>query len=138
MPSTTVHRIYNFSAGPAVLPLPVLEEAQRDLVALPGVGMSVLEISHRSKPFESILAKAEADIGWLVELISAVRSVRSEMNVPAAQQVPLVLVASKETRDRTGRWSDALKRLARLSEISFAVDTSQSTFILSINCIGPP
>jgi valyl-tRNA synthetase len=65
-------------------------------------------------------AQAEAEIGWLVELISAVRSVRSEMNVPAAQQVPLVLVASKATRDRAGRWSDALKRLARLSEISFA------------------
>ena len=49
---TTVHRVFNFSAGPAVLPLPVLEEIQRDLVALPGVGMSVLEISHRSKAFE--------------------------------------------------------------------------------------
>ena len=47
-----MHRIFNFSAGPAVLPLPVLEEAQRDLVALPGVGMSVMEISHRSKTFE--------------------------------------------------------------------------------------
>ena len=55
-------RIFNFSAGPAVLPEPVLEEAQRDLVALPGVGMSVLEISHRSKTFEAILGDAEADI----------------------------------------------------------------------------
>jgi phosphoserine aminotransferase len=57
-----VHRIFNFSAGPAVLPLPVLEEAQRDLVALPGVGMSVLEMSHRSKPFEEIHDGAEADL----------------------------------------------------------------------------
>ncbi|HWK87808.1 MAG TPA: valine--tRNA ligase [Xanthobacteraceae bacterium] len=64
--------------------------------------------------------QAEAEIGWLVDLISAVRSVRSEMNVPAAQQVPLVLVASKETRERAARWGDALKRLARLSEITFA------------------
>jgi phosphoserine aminotransferase len=55
--TTTVQRIYNFSAGPAVLPLSVLEEAQRDLVSLPGVGMSVLEISHRSKTFEAILAR---------------------------------------------------------------------------------
>src|SRR5207244_3855247 len=62
---TTVHRIFNFAAGPAVLPVPVLEEIQRDLVALPGVGMSVLEISHRSKTFESILARAEADIRTL-------------------------------------------------------------------------
>jgi hypothetical protein len=57
----TQNRIFNFSAGPAVLPLPVLEAAQRDLVALPGVGMSVLEISHRSKPFEEICFGAEAD-----------------------------------------------------------------------------
>src|SRR5438045_7026313 len=60
MPTAT--RVFNFSAGPAVLPLPVLEEAQRDLVALPGVGMSVLEISHRSKPFDAIFQAAEADM----------------------------------------------------------------------------
>lgn len=64
--------------------------------------------------------KAETEIGWLVDLVSAVRSVRAEMNVPAGQQVPLVLIVSKETRERAGRWEDALKRLARLSEISFA------------------
>ncbi len=63
---------------------------------------------------------AEAEIGWLVDLVSAVRSVRSEMNVSAATQLPLVLVASAETRARAGRWEDALKRLARLSEIKFA------------------
>ena len=53
-------RIFNFSAGPAVMPLAVLEEAQRDLVALPGVGMSILEVSHRSKPFAEILARARS------------------------------------------------------------------------------
>lgn len=51
-------RVYNFSPGPAVLPLPVLEQAQREMLALPGVGISVMEISHRSKAFESILAEA--------------------------------------------------------------------------------
>jgi phosphoserine aminotransferase len=55
-------RIYNFGAGPAILPEPVLEEAQRDLMALPGVGMSVMEISHRSKTFEEIIQGCEADI----------------------------------------------------------------------------
>lgn len=58
----TTTRIFNFAAGPAVLPLPVLEEAQRDLVSLPGVGMSVLEISHRSKTFEAIIQECEANI----------------------------------------------------------------------------
>ena len=57
---SAVERIHNFSAGPAVLPLPVLEEVQRDLVALPGVGMSVMEISHRSATFEAIIGAAEA------------------------------------------------------------------------------
>ena len=64
--------------------------------------------------------KAEGEIGWLVDLVTAVRSVRSEMNVPAGSQIPLVLVAGEDTRARAERWNDALKRLARLSEISFA------------------
>src|SRR6478752_1540173 len=69
----TVQRVYNFSAGPAVMPISVLEEIQRDLIALPGVGMSILEISHRSKVFESILAQAEADIRTLAEIPSNYR-----------------------------------------------------------------
>jgi phosphoserine aminotransferase len=60
MPTTT--RVFNFSAGPAVLPVPVLEQAQRDLVALPDVGMSVMEISHRSRVFEELLADAIAGV----------------------------------------------------------------------------
>ena len=59
-------RLYNFSPGPAVLPLPVLEEAQRDLVALPGVGISILEISHRSKAFTAIIEGAEANLRTLL------------------------------------------------------------------------
>jgi len=55
-------RVFNFAAGPAVLPLPVLEEAQRDLVSMPGVGMSILEMSHRGKFFEGVLKQTEADI----------------------------------------------------------------------------
>ena len=56
-----------------MLPVPVLEEMQRDLVALPGVGMSILEISHRSKPFEAILAETEADIRALAAIPSNYR-----------------------------------------------------------------
>ncbi|HKR01823.1 MAG TPA: 3-phosphoserine/phosphohydroxythreonine transaminase [Pyrinomonadaceae bacterium] len=61
-------RIFNFSAGPAVLPLPVLEEAQRELVSLPGVGMSVMEISHRSKAFDEIIGSAERGLRELLGL----------------------------------------------------------------------
>ena len=67
MATTTVtQRIHNFSAGPAVLPMPVLEEAQRDLLMLPGVGMSVLEISHRSAAFDEIIEGAERDLRALL------------------------------------------------------------------------
>ena len=70
MSTTTTTRIHNFSAGPAVLPLEVLEEAQQNLVSLPGVGMSILEVSHRSKPFEEILAGCEADLRTLAGIPS--------------------------------------------------------------------
>ncbi len=59
-------RIFNFSAGPAVLPVPVLEEAQRDMLSLPGVGMSVMEISHRSKTFDEIIGRAESGLRELL------------------------------------------------------------------------
>jgi len=64
-------RVFNFSPGPATLPLPVLREVQQHLLALPGVGASVLEISHRSKTFEDILAQAEANIRQLLTLPEA-------------------------------------------------------------------
>ena len=59
-------RIHNFSAGPAILPVSVLEEAQRDMLSLPGVGMSVMEISHRSKTFDEIMARADSGLRQLL------------------------------------------------------------------------
>ncbi len=55
-------RIYNFSAGPAVIPVPVLEQARDEMLSLPGVGMSVMEISHRSRTFDEIIQGAEAGL----------------------------------------------------------------------------
>lgn len=63
-----MQRVYNFSPGPAVLPLSVLEEAQRDLLALPGLGVSVLEIGHRTKWFESCLEQTIANLRRLLSL----------------------------------------------------------------------
>jgi valyl-tRNA synthetase len=64
---------------------------------------------------------AEAEIGWVVDLVTAIRSVRAEMNIAPATLTALVLAgASAETRERVPRWSDVIKRMARLSEISFA------------------
>jgi phosphoserine aminotransferase len=61
-------RIYNFSAGPAVLPETVLATAQRDMLALPGAGASILEISHRSQPFREIIEAAEANLRTLLAI----------------------------------------------------------------------
>jgi phosphoserine aminotransferase len=61
-------RVFNFGAGPAVLPEAVLEEARADLMALPGVGMSVLEISHRSRVFTTIIETARDNIRTLAGL----------------------------------------------------------------------
>jgi len=59
-------RVYNFSAGPATLPVSVLQEVQRDLLALPDVGISVLEISHRSSTFDEIRDEAEENLRRLL------------------------------------------------------------------------
>jgi phosphoserine aminotransferase len=61
-------RIYNFSAGPAILPTEVLEKAQSELLSLNGSGMSVMEVSHRSKHFEPILAGAEKGLRELLSV----------------------------------------------------------------------
>jgi valyl-tRNA synthetase len=64
---------------------------------------------------------AEAEIGWVVDLVTAIRSVRAEMNIPPATLTPLVLAdASAETKGRARRWNDVVKRMSRLSDISFA------------------
>jgi valyl-tRNA synthetase len=63
---------------------------------------------------------AEAEIGWVVDLVTAIRSVRAEMNITPATLTPLVLAgASAETRERAQRWNDVVKRMARLADISF-------------------
>ncbi|WP_230399656.1 3-phosphoserine/phosphohydroxythreonine transaminase [Novisyntrophococcus fermenticellae] len=63
-------RVYNFSAGPAVLPEEVLKEAQEEMLDYRGTGMSVMEMSHRSKMFDSIIQEAEADLRELMQIPS--------------------------------------------------------------------
>ena len=62
------NRIFNFNAGPAVLPLEVLQEAQAELLNFQNTGMSIMEISHRSKPYEAVHNQAIADIKELMKL----------------------------------------------------------------------
>jgi phosphoserine aminotransferase len=120
-------RIFNFSAGPAVLPLPVLEEAQRDLVALPGVGMSVTEISHRSKTFENLLSGAIEDIRTLA---GVPRNYRIMMLQGGASlqfsMVPMNLLVPGATADYvdTGTWADkAVSEAKKVGSVTVAGST---------------
>jgi Aminotransferase class-V len=61
-------RVFNFAAGPAILPVPVLEQAQADLLNYKGSGMSVMEMSHRSKVFDGIIKQAERDLRTLLSI----------------------------------------------------------------------
>src|SRR5580765_3802456 len=106
MPTAT--RVFNFSAGPAVLPLPVLEEAQRDLIALPGIGMSVMEISHRSKTFEDLLHKAQDDIRTLARVPANYKILMLQGGASLQfSMVPMNLLGAGATADYivTGAWS---------------------------------
>jgi valyl-tRNA synthetase len=76
---------------------------------------------------------AEAEVGWLVELVSEVRSVRAEMNVPAGGQIPLVLVgAGEQTIAQAKRWDEPLRRLARLSNVAFVADPPEKSVQLIV------
>ncbi len=75
--------------------------------------------------------KAEAEIGWVIDLVNAIRSVRAEMNMNAV--IPLVLAgASKETQGRAERWAEFIKRLARISDISSAPAAPQGSVQLLV------
>jgi valyl-tRNA synthetase len=77
--------------------------------------------------------KAEAEIGWLIDLVTAIRSVRAEMNIAASTAIPVVLAgASAETKARAERWADFAKRLARVADISFADAAPQGSVQLLI------
>ena len=129
---SSVHRVYNFSSGPAVLPLPVLEEIQRDLLALPSVGMSILEISHRSAAFESILAKAEADV-------RAVGGIPANYKVLFLQggastqfsMVPMNLLTPGATADYVdaGSWGEkAIKEANKVGSVNVAASTKAENY----------
>src|SRR5512136_1850711 len=60
--SEKVHRVHNFNPGPAALPLEVLQQAQAEMLDYKGTGMSVMEISHRSKEFEALINEAQTDL----------------------------------------------------------------------------
>jgi phosphoserine aminotransferase len=125
-------RIFNFSAGPAVLPVSVLEQAQSELVSLPGVGMSILEVSHRSKVFEGVLARAEADIRQLANVPSNYRVLFLQGGASLQfAMVPMNLLSAGATADYivTGAWSaKAVDEAKKIGNVHIAATSKAEQF----------
>ena len=130
--STTTARVYNFSSGPAVLPVPVLEQIQRDLVTLPGIGMSILEVSHRSKVFEDVIQQAEADIRALANIPAHYKVLFLQGGASLQfSMVPLNLLTTGTTADYviTGSWTDkAAKEARKVGSVHIAATTEADNF----------
>jgi len=103
------HRVYNFSAGPAAMPEPVLQRAQAELLDYRGSGMSVLEMSHRGSVFMAILAKAEADLRTLLGIgdepppgipLAVVKDGHRPARVLAAGRAPVAVPAEVVESER--------------------------------------
>jgi phosphoserine aminotransferase len=130
MPTAT--RVFNFSAGPAVLPLSVLEEAQRDLMALPGVGMSVMEISHRSSTFEDLMHTAQDDIRTLAGIPPNYKILMLQGGASLQfSMVPMNLLGAGQTADYidSGSWADkAAKEAKKVGQVNIAATTKGENY----------
>ena len=125
-------RIYNFAAGPAILPEPVLKEAQEQLWALPGVGMSILEISHRSKAFDKIIAEAKDGLKSLLSISDNYELLFLQGGASLQfSMVPLNLMVKNKKADYivTGSWSKkAVKEAKRVGTVNIAASTESENF----------
>jgi len=125
-------RVFNFSAGPATLPLPVLEEVQRDLVDYKGVGMSVLEMSHRSKTYDGIIKQTEADMRELLGVPENYKVLFLQGGASLQfSMVPMNLLPSGSSADYvvTGSWSkSAVKEAKKLGSVNVAASTEAGNF----------
>jgi phosphoserine aminotransferase len=132
MATTMATRIHNFSAGPAVLPLNVLEQVQRDLLSLPGVGMSVLEISHRSAAFDEIIEGCEADLRKLANIPGNYKVLFLQGGASLQfSMVPMNLLPAGGSADYivTGVWAEkAVKEAKRVGTVKIAGSTAAEKF----------
>jgi phosphoserine aminotransferase len=125
-------RIFNFSAGPAVLPVPVLEEAQRDMLSLPGVGMSVMEISHRSKTFDEIIARAESGLRELMGIPGNYHILFLQGGASLQfSMVPMNFLPGEGSADYviTGSWGKkAIKEAKKIGAVNLAATMADGGF----------
>jgi len=125
-------RIFNFSAGPAVLPVPVLEQAQRDMLSLPGVGMSVMEISHRSKTFDEIINSAESGLRELMGIPNNYHVLFLQGGASLQfSMVPMNLLPANGVADYilTGSWGKkAVKEAKKVGAVNIAATMADGGF----------
>ncbi|TWT86178.1 Phosphoserine aminotransferase [Pseudobythopirellula maris] len=125
-------RVYNFSAGPAVLPLSVLERAREELLCMPGVGASILEISHRSKAFLEIIETAEANLRKLLGISDdyAVLFLQGGSRLQFSM-VPMNLLGADQSADYmvTGSWGKkALEEAAKVGKTRKVYDAKETNY----------
>src|SRR4026208_976214 len=125
-------RIHNFSAGPAVLPVAVLEEAQRDMLSLPGVGMSLMEISHRSKTFDEIFSRADAGLRELLGIPDNYHVLFLQGGASLQfSMIPMNFLSPGSSADYiiTGSWGKkALKEAKRVGAVNVAATMADGGF----------
>jgi phosphoserine aminotransferase len=125
-------RVYNFSAGPAALPIDVLEQAQAEMLDWNGSGMSVMEMSHRGKDYMSIAAKAEADLRQLMTIPDNYTVLFLQGGASSQfAMVPINLLHGKKSADYilTGQWSKkAVAEAKRFCDVNLVADTTDSKF----------
>jgi len=125
--------MFNFSAGPAMLPTAVIKRAQQEMLDWNGSGMSVMEMSHRGKEYMSIAGKAEQDLRNIMAIPDnyKVLFLQGGASLQFAM-VPLNLLADKQAADyiNTGMWSKkAIAEAKRYCNVNIAADTSEGGFI---------
>lgn len=127
-----MQRVYNFNAGPATLPLPVLEEAQQQMLDFQGLGMSILEISHRSPHFEALIHEAEALTRELFSIPEGYRVLFLQGGASLQfSMVPMNLLREGATADYilTGSWSEkALKEAEKVGSVHVAATTQEENY----------
>jgi len=125
-------KIYNFSAGPAILPVEVLEKAKSELLSLNGIGMSVMEISHRSKNFETILEGAISGIRELLDIPENYKILFLQGGASLQfSMIPLNFLGKEETADYviTGAWGKkAVKEAERCGNVNVVFSTADEGF----------
>lgn len=124
-------RPFNFSAGPAIMPAPVLEQAAAEMLDWRGSGMSVMEMSHRGKEFMSIIERAEADLRELMSIPDNYRVLFLQGGATLQfSQIPLNLLNGKSADYLiTGQWSKkAYKEAQRFGQVRIAANSDESDY----------